>query len=43
MKGVAGAHEGTRSYVVLSDDTTMFPNFGECVPNELTVSAKGVR
>ena len=35
--------EGTRTYIVLSGDTTMFPSFREFVPNELTVSAKGVR
>ena len=39
MKCDAGTHEGTRTCVVLSGDTTMFPSFGECVPNELTVSA----
>ena len=43
MKCDTGTHEGTRTYVVLSGDTTMFPSFGECVPNELTVSAEGVR
>ena len=43
MKCDACTHEGTRIYVVLSGDTTMFPSLGECVPNELTVSAKGVR
>ena len=43
MKCDAGSHEGTRTNVVLSGDTTMFPSFGECVPNELTVSAEGVR
>ena len=39
MKCNACTHEETFTYVVLSGDTTMFPSFGECVPNELTVSA----
>ena len=39
MKCDAGIHEETCTYVVLSGDTTMFPSFGERVPNELTVSA----
>ena len=39
MKCDAGTHEETFTFVVLSGDTTIFPSFGECVPNELTVSA----
>ena len=33
----------TGTDVVLSGDTTMFTSFGECVPNELAVSAEGGR
>ena len=39
MKCDACTHEETFTYVVLSGHTTMFPSFGECAPNELTVSA----
>ena len=36
--GDADVHEEMCTYIVLSGDTTMFPSFGERVPNELTVS-----
>ena len=35
--GDADVHEEMCTYVVLSGNTTMFPSFGERVPNELTV------
>ena len=37
--GDSDVHKEMCTYVVLSGDTTMFPSFGERVPNELTVSA----